>query len=225
MQATHTHTHPFYGPLDFVQDYPGKPVPEPIWILLPGNTHLWNNPPCVYWQWHQLGHMQICTSPQTDNHTSTHHSGFYRPVLQAGCPSYRQTNSVKALNECKQHTHTHTTVLLLLWTSIQVLWSGMRATRMSSWVNLSVSGQPSEGQRINCWIRAPPLGGGDHVTSSGLTSLHGRVSVWVWFWVGCLSDRTSIYYRHLCTALYLHLLYFIYFIRLVASLSTHRTLS
>jgi len=22
-------------------------------------------------QWHHLGHMQICTSPQTDNHTST----------------------------------------------------------------------------------------------------------------------------------------------------------
>jgi len=23
------------------------------------------------WQWHQLGHMQICTSTQTDNHAST----------------------------------------------------------------------------------------------------------------------------------------------------------
>jgi len=21
------------------------------------------------WQWHQLGHMQVCTSLQTDNHT------------------------------------------------------------------------------------------------------------------------------------------------------------
>jgi len=32
----HTHTHrqnPFYGPPDFVRDYPGEPVPEPIWIL------------------------------------------------------------------------------------------------------------------------------------------------------------------------------------------------
>jgi len=25
------------------------------------------------WQWHQLGHMQVCTSLQTDNHASTHH--------------------------------------------------------------------------------------------------------------------------------------------------------
>jgi len=23
------------------------------------------------WQWHQLGHMQVCTSLQTDNHPST----------------------------------------------------------------------------------------------------------------------------------------------------------
>jgi len=45
------------------------------------------------WQWHQLGHMQVCTSLQTDNHTSTPPLCF----LQAGCPSCRPTNSVKAL--------------------------------------------------------------------------------------------------------------------------------
>ena len=44
------------------------------------------------WQWHQLGHMQVCTALQTDNHAST------PPLfLQAGCPSCRPTNSVKAL--------------------------------------------------------------------------------------------------------------------------------
>jgi len=36
--CTHTRTHPFYGPLDFVQDYSGEPVPEPIWILLKQET-------------------------------------------------------------------------------------------------------------------------------------------------------------------------------------------
>jgi len=44
-------------------------------------------------QWHQLGHMQVCTSLQTDNHNSTPPLSF----LQAGCPSCRPTNSVKAL--------------------------------------------------------------------------------------------------------------------------------
>jgi len=45
------------------------------------------------WQWHQLGRMQVCTSLQTNNHASTPPLGF----LQAGCPSCRPTNSVKAL--------------------------------------------------------------------------------------------------------------------------------
>jgi len=30
-------------------------------------------------QWHQLGHMQICISLQTDNHASTPPLNFYRP--------------------------------------------------------------------------------------------------------------------------------------------------
>ena len=45
------------------------------------------------WQWHQLGHMQVCTWLQTDNHASTPPLSF----LQAGCPSCCPTNSVKAL--------------------------------------------------------------------------------------------------------------------------------
>jgi len=45
------------------------------------------------WQWHQLGHVQVCTSLQTDNHASTTPLSF----LQAGCPSCHPTNSVKAL--------------------------------------------------------------------------------------------------------------------------------
>jgi len=44
-------------------------------------------------QWHQLGHMQVCTLLQTDNHASTPPLSF----LQAGCPSCCPTNSVKAL--------------------------------------------------------------------------------------------------------------------------------
>jgi len=44
-------------------------------------------------QWHQLGHMQVCTLLQTGNHTSTPPLSF----LQAGCLSCHPTNSVKAL--------------------------------------------------------------------------------------------------------------------------------
>jgi len=36
------------------------------------------------WQWHQLGHMQVCISLQRDNHASTPPLSF----LLAGCPSW-----------------------------------------------------------------------------------------------------------------------------------------
>jgi len=45
------------------------------------------------WQRHQLGHTQVCTSLQTDNHASTQTLSF----VQTGCPSCRPTNSIKAL--------------------------------------------------------------------------------------------------------------------------------
>jgi len=44
-------------------------------------------------QWHQLGHMQVCTSLQTDNHASIPPLSF----LQARCPSCHPTNNVEAL--------------------------------------------------------------------------------------------------------------------------------
>ena len=55
------------------------------------------------WQWHQLGHMQVCTSLQTDNHANTPPLSF----LQAGCPSFRPTNSVKALKAKKILKYLH----------------------------------------------------------------------------------------------------------------------
>ena len=40
------------------------------------------------WQSHQLGHMQVCTSLQTDNHASTPPLFFYRPdALPAAQPT------------------------------------------------------------------------------------------------------------------------------------------
>jgi len=70
MLCTHTRlTHTFNGP--FVQDYPGEPIPRDS-----------------EWQWHQLGHMQVCTSLQTDNHASNPPLSFYRPdVLPAAQPT------------------------------------------------------------------------------------------------------------------------------------------
>jgi len=56
------------------------------------------------WQWHQLGHMQVCTSLHTDNHSSTPPLSF----LQAGCPSCRPTNCVRALKVNESVTFKYT---------------------------------------------------------------------------------------------------------------------
>jgi len=52
------------------------------------------------WHWHQMGHMQVCMSLQTDNHASTPPLCF----LEAGCPSCCPTNSVRALKESSELT-------------------------------------------------------------------------------------------------------------------------
>ena len=53
------------------------------------------------WQWHQLGHMQICTLLEKTTTPALHHSVF----LEAGCPSCRPTNSIKALQYTDQHVN------------------------------------------------------------------------------------------------------------------------
>jgi len=42
------------------------------------------------WQWHQLGHMQVCTLLQTDNHASTPSLSFYRPDALPTATQQRQ---------------------------------------------------------------------------------------------------------------------------------------
>jgi len=43
------------------------------------------------WQWHQLGHVQVCTSLQTDNHASSPPLSFYRPDALPAAHQQRQS--------------------------------------------------------------------------------------------------------------------------------------
>ena len=86
ISLVHTHnTHPFNGPLSGTTQ---------VSRYQKGKTNLdFTEARDSEWQWHQLGCMQVCTLLHTDNHASTPPLSF----LQAGCPSCRPTNSVKAL--------------------------------------------------------------------------------------------------------------------------------
>jgi len=81
---THTvsviHTHPFNGPLSGTTQ---------VSQYQKGKTNLdFTEARDNEWQWHQLEHMQVCTSLQTDNHASTPPLSFYRPdALPAAQPT------------------------------------------------------------------------------------------------------------------------------------------
>ena len=93
-----THTHPFNGPLSGttrVSRYQKRKT----------------NLDFTEWQWHQLGHMQVCTSLQTDNHASTRPLSFYRPdALPAAQPTaskhWRHTITINTVTKTvtKQQT-------------------------------------------------------------------------------------------------------------------------
>jgi len=58
-----THTHPFNGPFSGTTQ---------VSRFKKGKTNLdFTEARDSEWQWHHLGHMQVCTLLQTDNHTST----------------------------------------------------------------------------------------------------------------------------------------------------------
>jgi len=66
---THTHTHPFNGLFSGTTRVSGYQK---------GKTNLdFTEARDSEWQWHQLGLMQVCTSLQTDNHTSTPPLSFF----------------------------------------------------------------------------------------------------------------------------------------------------
>ena len=92
---THTHarTHecmhaqPFYGPLGFCPGLSGWASTRKV---KPGRQKRsgFTTARDSEWQWHQLGHIQICTLTQIHDHVNISQHGFYRPdALPAAQPT------------------------------------------------------------------------------------------------------------------------------------------
>ena len=88
---THTHTH-----IRLTTLFPGLPrwacarKVKPIWILLKQETE---------WQWLQLGHMQVCTLLQTDNHASNPPLIFFTSQMPF-LPPNQQCQSTEGITYC-----------------------------------------------------------------------------------------------------------------------------
>ena len=91
IHSTHTHTHQFKGPLSGTTR---------VSRYQKGKTNLdFTEARDSEWQRNQLGHMQICTSLQTNNHASTPPLSFYRPdALPATQPTVSKHWRLHALN-------------------------------------------------------------------------------------------------------------------------------
>jgi len=77
---THAHAHPFNGPL--------SGTTQVGWYQNRKINLDFTEARDSEWQRHQLGHMQVCTSLQTDNQASTSPLSFYRPdALPAAQPT------------------------------------------------------------------------------------------------------------------------------------------
>jgi len=50
------------------------------------------------WQWHQLGHMQVCTSLHTDNHASTQPLSFFTGQMPFLLPNQQRESTVGIQN-------------------------------------------------------------------------------------------------------------------------------
>ena len=87
--STHTHTHPFNGPLSGTTR---------VSRYQKGKTNLdFTEARDSEWQWHQLGHMQVCTALQTDSHASTPQLSFFTGQMPF-LPPNQQRQSTEGRN-------------------------------------------------------------------------------------------------------------------------------
>jgi len=107
-QSNNTHTHPFNGPFS-----------RTTWVnwYQRGKTHLdYTEARDSEWQWHQLGHMQVCTSLQTDNHANTPPLSFFTGRMPFLPPNQQRQSTEgiiylhlrQSLRRCRQMTASRT---------------------------------------------------------------------------------------------------------------------
>ena len=122
------------------------------------------------WQWHQLGHMQVCTSLQTDNHVSTSLLKFFTGRMPFLPPNQqRQSTEGKADrlsgSEYEEAQRRMRCVAACASQCRRMSAAACDDTRQSDHPQKSVSARPLplNGRRFSDWGLRPP----DHPRFSG----------------------------------------------------------
>jgi len=96
---THTHTHPFNCPLS--RTTRGSRYQK-------GKTNLhFTEARDSEWQWHQLGHMQVCTMLQTDNNASTPPLKFFTGRMPFLPPNQQRQSTYTEIRKLRSGTLIH----------------------------------------------------------------------------------------------------------------------
>ena len=93
---THTHSHPFNGSL--------SRTTRVSWYQKDKTNLDFTEARHSEWHWHQLGHMQVCTSLQTDNHASTPPLSFFTDQMPF-LPPNQQRQSTEGKHQPSVECH------------------------------------------------------------------------------------------------------------------------
>jgi len=99
-KCTHTHAHPFNGPCFWSTQ---------VSQYQKGKTNLdFTEARDSEWQWHQLGHTQVCNSLQTDNHANTPPLSFFTGRMPFLPPNQqRQSTEGTSKKKCTTTQNRH----------------------------------------------------------------------------------------------------------------------
>ena len=107
-----TNTHPFNGPFSGTTQ---------VSRYQKGKTNLFTEARDSEWQWHQLGHMQVFTSLQTDNHTSTPPLSFFKGRMPFLPPNQQRQSTEGNQSIIQSITQTYTQNPIAAITQISML--------------------------------------------------------------------------------------------------------
>ena len=128
------------------------------------------------------GRIPGLSAGDTDANRSPTIPSQWNQQLRYRCANLTAQITVRKLYYLTTVTVMFNLTMILLWTSIQVLWSVMRIHENIFLGELNVPYKSSERQLTNYWIRAPPLVGGDDAGQERWRVSRNAVEDDRWLW-------------------------------------------
>jgi len=101
-------------------------------------------------QWHQLGYMQVCTSHQTDSHTSTPPLSFFILRVPFLPPNQQRPSTEGTLIECNENNPDNANISSAFYISCQCDTARISCQAPAVQQLIDISRLPGPQQQIQC---------------------------------------------------------------------------